>query len=77
MPATRCCCLVTLIDHLVRNAVEADRARIAEEEAEQWRTCFGPAAPPDQASRARRIIQIASARAVLAMNATPSSEGGE
>jgi hypothetical protein len=64
--ATCCRCLVTLIDHLVRKALEAERTRIAKEEAEQWEHCFGPAAPPSRAAQAERIIQIASARAVLA-----------
>lgn len=64
--ATCCRCLVTLIDQLVRRALEAERTRIAKEESEQWERCFGPAAPSNRAAQAERIIQIASVRAVLA-----------
>jgi hypothetical protein len=71
-PATGCCCLVTLIDHFIRNALESERARVAAEEAGQWDRAFGAAVPSDRELRNRRIIQIVSARALLAsMNKPP------
>jgi len=66
-PATVCCCLVALIDHCVRDALEAERAR----ENEQWDSAFGAAAPTDRKLRDARIIQIASARAFLSKMTKP------
>jgi hypothetical protein len=74
--ATPCCCLGTL-DHFVRKALEAELARMAAEESAQWERCFGQAAPPNRAAQVERIVHVASARAILAMNATPSPKGRE
>lgn len=65
---TRCCCLVTLINRLVRDALEAECARVAAEEARQWDRATAPAG---RKLRDKRIIRIASARAFLAKMTTP------
>jgi hypothetical protein len=69
------CALVVLIDQLVKRAVEAERARAATEEAQLWSRAFGLNTPSDHDAQVGRIVEIASARALLAtMNADSSQQ---
>jgi hypothetical protein len=61
-----------LIRDLIREAIEAERARAAAAEAELWGACFGQDAQANQQSKDKRIIRAASARALLTLlNTTP------
>jgi len=42
----------------VRDALKADRARLAAEESAQWERCFGSAALPNRAAQVERIDQL-------------------
>jgi hypothetical protein len=61
------CCSSGAIRQLIRREIQADRARAAVEEAEQWESCFGEKSPPDKKAKQRRINQVASGRAFLAL----------
>ena len=54
------------IEMMIRDAVAADRRRLAAEESAQWARCFGSHAPGTRAEQIERIIRIASSRAILA-----------
>jgi hypothetical protein len=66
------CCSSGAIRQLIRREIQADRARAAVEEAEQWESCFGEKSPPDRKAKQRRINQVASGRAVLALLNKPN-----
>jgi hypothetical protein len=62
------------IRQLIRAEIRADRSRAAAEEAEQWESCFGASSPSDRKTKQRRIFQVASGRAFLALLNKPNSE---
>jgi hypothetical protein len=68
------CCSSGAIRQLIRREIQADRARAAVEEAEQWESCFGEKSPPDRKAKQRRISQVASGRAFLALLNKPKSQ---
>jgi len=59
---------------LIREEIQADRARAAAKEAEQWEGCFGAKSPSDRKAKQRRIVQVASSRAFLALLNKPNSK---
>jgi hypothetical protein len=72
-PCPRQSCCSDFIRQLIRAEIQADRARAAAEEAEQWESCFGATAPSNWKAKQRRIVQVASGRAVLALLNKPNS----
>jgi hypothetical protein len=66
-------CRETLLE-LVRREIQADRARAAAHEAAQWDQCFGANSPSDLKAKERRIIQVASSRAFLALLSKPNTQ---
>ena len=52
---------------LIREAIEAERARTAAAEAELWAACFRQGPQVDQRAKDKRIIRAASARAFLTL----------
>jgi len=71
-PSLRKCRCSKAIRQLIRDAIQADRRRAAVEEAEQWESCFGATAPSNWKAKQRRIVQVASGRAVLALLNKPN-----
>jgi len=59
-----------LIRDLIREAIQAERARAAASEAELWSACFGQGPQVDQRAKDKRIIRAASARAFLTLLST-------
>jgi hypothetical protein len=61
-----------LLRKIVRAEVDFERARMAAEEADQWKRAFAAAGPAYRKARNNPIIRLASTRALLAnMNKPP------
>ena len=68
----RKCRCTEAIRRLIHDEIRADRARAAAEETEQWESCFGAHSPSNREARQRRIVQVASCRAFLALLNRPN-----
>jgi hypothetical protein len=73
-PCSRQSCCSDFIRQLIHREIQADRARAAAEEAEQWERCFGATAPSNWKARQRRIVRVASSRAFLGLLNRPNSQ---
>jgi hypothetical protein len=63
-----------LIRDLIREAIEAERARAAAAEAELWGACFGQGEQANRHAKDKRIIRAASGRAFLTLLNTPPKQ---